>query len=207
MQGAIQNLWPTPIYENLAQGNEYDNIQEELNTTIKRLNFSQYGDWKTSINPNTLELSDDPFNNNILDQYNCFNFLNFLDRCIEEYLCLIDAKKTSYKIDSSWITKTHKGQNAQAHSHGLSDISGVYYVNTNGEDGNLRFEYIHHLLESNYIYSAVGSTPMDRVRAPLYNGLILLWPSNVRHGTEVNTTDHERLSLSFNINLSRDNLR
>ena len=207
MQGAIQNLWPTPIYENLAQGNEYDNIQEELNTTIKRLNFSQYGDWKTSLNPNVLELSDDPFNNNILDQYKCYHFLNFLDRCIEEYLCLIDGKKTSYKIDSSWITKTNKGQNAQSHSHGLSDISGVYYINTNGEDGNLRFEYIHHLLESNYIYSAVGSTPMDRVRAPLYNGLILLWPSNVRHGTEVNTTDNERLSLSFNINLSRDNLR
>ena len=199
MKGSIKNLWPTPIYEHLSQGNEYDNIQEELKTTIKRLNFSQHRDWKTSFNPNVFELSDDPFNNNILDQYNCFNFLNFLDRCIEEYLFLIDGKKTSYKIDSSWITKTKKGNYVHSHSHGLSDISGVYYINTNSMDGNLCFEYINNLLTSNYIYNAISR----KVKSPLKTGLLLLWPGNLSHSTQVNTTDNERLSLSFNINFPR----
>ena len=30
-----------------------------------------------------------------------------------------------------------------------------------------------------------------------------MWPSNIRHETQENTTDNERLSLSFNINFDR----
>ena len=46
-----------------------------------------------------------------------------------------------------------------------------------------------------------------KVTAPLENGLLLLWPSNIKHGTQTNSTDNERLSLSFNINFARNGFK
>ena len=37
----------------------------------------------------------------------------------------------------------------------------------------------------------------------LNQGLLALWPGNVWHDTLVNLTDHERISVSFNIQVSR----
>ena len=34
---------------------------------------------------------------------------------------------------------------------------------------------------------------------PLKNGILGLWPAILDHSTEANETDHERISLSFNI--------
>jgi len=44
---------------------------------------------------------------------------------------------------------------------------------------------------------------VDQNVAPLEQGLIILWPGYLSHRTFVNETDHERLSLSFNIKFAR----
>ena len=84
-------------------------------------------------------------------------------------------------------------------SHGYSDISGVYYINTNGEDGNLQFDNINSSMSGNFIMGALRSKEV----APLMNGLLMLWPGPLKHGTQTNNTDSERMSLSFNINIAR----
>ena len=38
---------------------------------------------------------------------------------------------------------------------------------------------------------------------PLKNGVLGLWPAILDHSTEANETDHERISLSFNICFSK----
>jgi len=196
MEGSIKNLWPTPIYSNFAQGKEFNNIQEELNAVIGKLNFSQNKSF-LGITPNTHELSENAFDASVLDDYGCNYTLKFIDKCLIEYLNLIGSEIPSFKLCESWITKTKKSNYAHIHNHGLTDVAGVYYINTNGKDGDLCFEYINNLLGGNYIYNAID----QRVNAPLKTGLLLLWPGNLNHGTEVNTTDNERLSLSFNINI------
>ena len=35
----------------------------------------------------------------------------------------------------------------------------------------------------------------------------MMWPSNLRHETQENTTDNERLSLSFNVNFARNGFK
>ena len=204
MEGSIKNLWPTPIYQNFAQGKEFDDIQEELNTVIGKLNFSQPKLWKSKNNPNTHELNEKAFSSSVLDEYECNYTLKFINKCIIEYLNLIGniSEIPSSELQDSWITKTKKGNYAHVHTHGLTDIAGVYYISTNGKDGDLSFENLNNLLSGNYIYHVIG----QKVSAPLENGLLLLWPGNLSHSTEVNTTDNERLSLSFNINFSRNSL-
>ena len=89
---------------------------------------------------------------------------------------------------------------AHQHDHGAFDVSGVYYVNTSGEDGNLYLTNVLSNLSSNYIYDKVIN-PME---IPPKNGRLLLWPGLIPHGTRINKTDSRRISLSFNIQFLRD---
>ena len=50
------------------------------------------------------------------------------------------------------LDQTKKGNYAPVHSHGWTDIAGVYYISTNGKDGDLYFENLNNLLSGNYIY-------------------------------------------------------
>ena len=80
------------------------------------------------------------------------------------------------------------------------DISGVYYLDTNGKDGSLVMNNVHPHLLSNALLS--GAFDGD-LQLPLENGIIMLWPGQLRHRTQVNETYHERISISFNVILER----
>ena len=197
-EGAIQPLWATPIYHNKARGKEFDEIQEELKTVTAKLKFEEAEGW----GPNSHSLSEKPFDSNFLYDNKCTKTVEFIHRCLMEYLMFVNSKEPpKYIINSAWITRTIKGKFAYPHSHGFSDVSGVYYINTNSEDGNLMFDNMNDALGGNFIYNCLGG----KTPAPLGDGFLLLWPSNVRHETQENTTDNERLSLSFNINFDRMN--
>ena len=94
------------------------------------------------------------------------------------------------------MTRTTKGKYIHQHDHGNYDISGVYYLKTNGEDGQLYFPSPHRLLAGNFIISRIVDYYQH---LPLENGVIAMWPSVLLHNTEPNQTDHERISASFNI--------
>tara|TARA_B100001996_G_scaffold102833_1_gene77205 strand:+ start:1028 stop:1618 length:591 start_codon:yes stop_codon:yes gene_type:complete len=190
--------FPTPVY---IEGSNDETIQKELLEVYNKLEFSQIEEWS----PHTHELNKNPFGRNILKEYECYNFLDFLDSHIKRYLQAIGFEgqygpnQEQYVIDGAWFTKTKKGKYAHIHNHGSNDLSGVYYLQTNGKDGNLIFKSIHEYLQSNYIF---GNIKKD-VELPVEKGLIALWPGILNHGTQVNETDHERISLSFNIQFRR----
>ena len=189
-------LFPIPVYYNKAEGDVFEEIQEELKSVCDKLEFSQMENWSRDSH----ELNKDPFEGNILDKYNCEKISKFLIDCTTDYL----ANTTPFDwfpfiVESAWITKTKKGHYAHEHHHGYSDISGVYYINTNGEDGNLQFDNINSSMSGNFIMGALTSKQV----APLDTGLLMLWPGPLKHGTQENKTDNERISLSFNVNIAR----
>ena len=190
--------FPTPVY---IEGSNDETIQKELFEVYNKLEFSQVEGWS----PHTHELNQHPFGRNILKEHECYNFLDFLDSHIKRYLQQIGFEgqfgpnKEYYDIQASWFTKTKKGKYAHVHNHGSSDLSGVYYLQTNGKDGNLIFKSIHEYLQSNYIFEHI----VEDISLPVEKGLLALWPGILNHGTEVNRTDHERVSLSFNIHFRR----
>tara|TARA_Y100000766_G_scaffold102182_1_gene87445 strand:+ start:653 stop:1297 length:645 start_codon:yes stop_codon:yes gene_type:complete len=191
----IQAMFPLPVFIDKASGTEFEDIDNELTDLVKKIEFSQRPGW----NSDTHMLSPDPFNKNILTEYDCKNFLQYLEKSIHRYVSPILRIKFEYCLNASWLTKTIKGKYAQEHHHGTADISGVYYVDTNGNDGALRFDNIHsHACANPLIALLPGQTHM-----PLETGIIMLWPGYLKHGTAPNPTDHERISLSFNIVLGR----
>ena len=194
--GNIESIFPVPIYTDKAEGEKFKLIQEELLSASEKIKFSQRKGW----NKDTHMLSKDPFSTNFLFEHNCQNTVRFIYESSTEYIQKVaNSSAFQYNIIEAWITKTLEGQYAHEHHHGATDISGVYYINTNGEDGNLTFDNIHSQLAGNFIFSSlVSAQPM-----PLENGLLILWPGPLRHRTYVNTTDSERMSLSFNVMIGR----
>jgi hypothetical protein len=189
-----------PMYGRQATGSGLDLLQDELYSACNAKKFANNPNW----NKGTHELSEDPFNDCVLKKHNCEKFLKHLDWCVQQYIKGIDdgdqiyqgGPNPTYKIQASWFTKTKKGQHAHMHAHGAADIAGVYYLETNGNDGNLYLKNpLSVLCGSNFI---LGRTYND-ITVPLKTGFLYLWPGFIQHGTAENKTDDDRISLSFNI--------
>tara|TARA_B100001094_G_scaffold113587_1_gene109558 strand:- start:2135 stop:2812 length:678 start_codon:yes stop_codon:yes gene_type:complete len=192
----INGMFSLPIFMNQAVDDQFDNIHNELNTVADKIDFAQKNGW----NADTHMLSPDPFERNIIEEYKCKYFLEFLEQSIFNYVApILKHDGFDYCLNGAWMTKTINGKYAQEHSHGTADISGVYYVDTTGEDGNLFFDNIHSHACSNALVANLKAKEI----MPLENGLIMLWPGYLKHGTFVNQSDHPRISMSFNIVLSR----
>ena len=161
------------------------------------------------------------FSDNVLERFECHKFLEFLYKNVMRYVAdlgyvdydnivsyedfvrdeYVDSVNSpnQYMVAHSWFTRSNKGQYAPMHYHGSSDISGVYYLQTNGQDGNLTFYSPTKELISSFVYSLID----DKQEIPLEQGVLALWPGLLYHTTANNETDHERISLSFNIQFPR----
>tara|TARA_Y100000766_G_scaffold165045_1_gene141901 strand:+ start:217 stop:849 length:633 start_codon:yes stop_codon:yes gene_type:complete len=196
-----QAVFPIPIYYEQSIDEEYENIQSELYKIFNLVRFTNNNDNNHDL---SLDRDDKSFSDNQIVKYKCNNLINFIHHSMVDYFKSLNISDNlqinhDYIIKNSWFTKTNKGQKAPLHYHGDADISGVYYLQTNGNDGNLNYHSPHRGLESSFIYSKIEhSLPML-----LNQGLLALWPGNVWHDTLVNLTDHERISVSFNIQVSR----
>tara|TARA_B100001094_G_scaffold295055_1_gene316099 strand:+ start:45 stop:725 length:681 start_codon:yes stop_codon:yes gene_type:complete len=200
---AVYPYFSTPIYTNDSFQTEYYNdIQKELMDVYRKTEFE-----KLEGRPETSHsTSPSAFCNNVLKKYKCKHFLKFLNQEVQSYVKTFGNDiPLEYIIDSAWLTKTMKGEHALQHSHGSTDISGVYYLKTNGKDGNIFFQDPNSCMVGNLIMDlAVNVTNCE---LPLQQGLIHMWPGYMSHGTRYNQTDDERLSLSFNIQFTRRGLR
>ena len=193
----IHPIFPLPIFLDEAEGSEYTDIQKELTDIKHTLKFNDSGSY--------MILNENPFNSNFLIESGCHHSIKFINKTVDKFVTSLygeyDKDIFKWEIIESWMTKTIKGRCAREHSHGSYDISGVYYLDTNGNDGNLIFTNINHNLEGNMLLNKLLIN--GDVAMPLKNGTIFLWPGQLRHKTLINETDHERISISFNITISK----
>ena len=196
MQTQFISLNPIPLYVTQSIGNEFSNIQKELLEVCNTIRFEKIKNWDTY----THSLSYEPFESNLLKEKECDHSLKFIKKSVKEYLQMIGFQYPSAPLamPNAWITKTQKNEYAHIHTHQGSHISGVYYIKTNGQDGNLYFPNIHRSLASNPI---IGCSTQETL-APLKTGVLVLFPSDLSHGVKENRTDNVRYSLSFNIFIS-----
>ena len=194
MDRGLNAIFPLPLFLDQAEGSEYESIHNELTTVRSKLKFNDTG--------SHMILNDDPFRSHFLLSYNCSHTINFINKNIESYITSLHGEsKIKWKVIESWMTKTLTGRSAREHNHNAYDISGVYYLDTNGKDGNLVLNNVHPHLVANALLTDVYK--YGDLKLPLENGIMMLWPSQLRHRTLVNQTDHERISISFNVILER----
>ena len=191
----IDNVFPLPIYYDYVDN--LNEIQTELGDCAERLQYEMTDQHRMYCN-------DHSYQSDVIGDQGLTKFSEELSRHIMRYgdgLGFTTGKHSAlsqYRIDSSWIVVYKKGNYCQVHSHGYVDFAGIYYINTNGNDGNI------------YFVSPRDSGIPCLGRSVEYKpevGKIMMWPGWLQHGVEENFTDNDRIGLSFNITFPRSPLR
>ena len=184
----VEGLFPTPVYCNTINNPD---VTKELDECYSSIDFRYYDKFKE-----THKLSPDPFDNNVITYYNLENFWKELDFNVNQYCTnVFNIEDYRYKITNSWFSQFDKGDYGHTHNHGSTDLSGVYYCKTNGKDGNIFFECPIEGMHSSHLFH-------KHIRRWEYEpavGKLILFPGFLRHGIFKNTTNNNRVSLSFNI--------
>ena len=104
---------------------------------------------------------------------------------------------TVYNI---WININPPGSYNHEHHHMNSILSGVYYIDAHESQGNINFmrsdgaEY--HLQEE--IINQVHHFNSSKTTYPAKTGALYVFPGWLKHSVDGNTTDKDRISISFN---------
>jgi len=114
----------------------------------------------------------------------------------------IDTSQVSLELATCWAMVNGKGASGTVHCHPNSYLSGVYYVNTTQETGNIFFQDPRPA--ANMVVCPVTEFTPWTVRQISYqpaSGGMLIFPSWLYHGVEPNLSETPRVSLSFNFRL------
>ena len=201
----IDNWFSTPILYHRITGEHLELVQKEIaesipNVTEKGLTNPWDDNVQTSFKYGQNQ-------NNYLTEYNCITLNDIVLSLSKQFLKQYNAASVEkYKIISSWINFSHKNEFQFDHSHTEridyepDDVilSGVYYFQTNGNDGDIMFSSPNILqLSSLDIFSQgyVNYTPEV--------GKLLLFPAWLQHRVGLNKTDNVRVSITFNVGLQK----
>jgi uncharacterized protein (TIGR02466 family) len=192
----IEKWWPTPIYYSFIEGIEFDKIQNDFSRTFNDLKsknkFSHRLDW----NSNSLQLSDVHFKENLIEDYGLLTFKEELFKHLVQFVApYADTSNINFKVKACWMTLTSPGEFTHIHHHSDSDISGVYYFKTSGNDGSIFFEPNNVTIATSRVFKKGG----PRVEYKPEIGKLMLFPGFLYHGVHENNTKEERVSVSFNI--------
>jgi len=114
----------------------------------------------------------------------------------------IDTNQTSLELATCWAIVNGKMASGALHCHPNSFLSGVYYVNTTEETGNIFFQDPRP--GANMSMCPVTEFTPWTIRQVSYQptpGGMLIFPSWLYHGVGPNLSETPRVSLSFNFRL------
>jgi len=190
---SLINLFSTPIYVHDFEGETLAGIQDQISKIIPRVDSSiKTAPWG--------EASGTTWNNqgnHVIEDYQLDKFALALIDAGAQYLTDMEYQGGGVRLHQSWFAWNKRGGFQFDHLHPMSRVSGVYYYQTNGEDGNLQFI-------NPQLHQQMGVWPCDGMIMPNNSfepkvGRMILWPSWLMHRVEPNCTDHDRISLNFTL--------
>lgn len=189
----IENLFPTPIYSTII--NNFDIVQKEVADSVKCEEYSYTEDWgKTHFISHKPNKPSDYIND-----HNLVFLKNEIMFHMGKYLEYINSDlKRVPEITKSWVSFFNPGDYSHVHCHGHYEFGGVYYHKTNGLDGDIFFDCPTPQITATKQLMHLGG----RWNHKPHPGKLLLFPGWLKHGVETNTTNNNRISISFNIELN-----
>jgi len=145
-------------------------------------------------------------NSYVLDLKEIAPLKTFISSKLTLFLNKVLSVQGEAHITQSWVNLNAPGQITNIHPHPNSIVSGVVYLETNFENGDIMF---HRHAENNGCswYSLVPRYYADVVMNPFQHatcsfkvrtGDLLMFPSYLLHSVPRNTTTVDRWSLAFN---------
>lgn len=199
----IESWYATPIYHSLVDRSKFDEIQNDFKIAFEDLKSKDKFQHKKGWDKDTHLLHDPDFLGNIINDYQMKAFGSEVKHHVIEYMKQVGSFGDvipDFVIGQCWMTLTLNGHHAHKHAHGHADISGVYYFQTTGNDGDFYFEHPNRqLLETSVAFSELASKVVYKPQV----GRLILFPGWMEHGVFENKTNSERVSISFNIYFQR----
>ena len=123
---------------------------------------------------------------------------------------LVDEYKLTTQADvvQMWININGKNGYNVSHRHPGADLSGVLWVKQTEDQGRFIFDNMDvGYRDASLVYTMNRDYLIQKKMLPewfpLYkNGTIILFPAMFSHRVEINETEEDRISISFNIKLS-----
>ena len=131
------------------------------------------------------------------------NLVACVDKAARSILRFLQIGYDAIEITACWTNVLAKGASHRMHNHPNNFLSGVYYVRTYPGTDAINF---HDPRSQTGIIrppvTALTAENTDQVVVRVSNGTLLLFPSFLQHSVDINTSDAERISISFNIMFS-----
>ena len=127
--------------------------------------------------------------------------MNFLARAIDtqfqKYTREFMQYLNSFKLTTSWVAKVQPGAKSHEHNHRNSMISGVAYIQSPPNAGNITF------YQKNLDLFDIPFNTMNIFNSPAYSfepkaNTVLFFPSDLYHEVEKNTSKEDRYSVGMN---------
>ena len=122
---------------------------------------------------------------------------NFINKCINKFTKNIYQSDQKLVVTQCWLNKNPKGSSHHEHCHPNSIISGVFYFKQNSKlppiqfSKTLQYSMTLHTKKFNNLNSHTFYLPCT-------DGELIIFPSDLNHHVPTNTSDEERISMSFN---------
>ena len=185
-------LWfPTPIYyQNFDDSVDKPAMDLEIHQALEEYRNKLAYPWPDEIPTSFVYGRENKF-------LNCCGLLtSYILKHTREYVTQLTTGYNTTEITESWVNVGIKNSYQNYHKHAGSDIAGVYYYKTQGDDGDLVFRSDSTGLEM----SRLGGH--RTVTYPPQEGRLILFPAFLDHRVAINKTLSERISIAFNILIS-----
>lgn len=188
----IENWFSTPIYyHHFEESILLECLAEIKDTYEQTLDDELNSPWEDTVKT-TFSYKDE---NNFLSQAPILRHEILKNAAL--YASSLDLEFDDLALRESWINITSKGDFQHYHNHIPYDISGVFYYQTNGNDGNIVFKDPALIKSASKLLKKLPKT----VRYSPKIGTLILFPSFLEHCVFHNETDSDRISISFNIDI------
>jgi uncharacterized protein (TIGR02466 family) len=188
----IENWFGVPVFFTDLIADDLNLVQNEITSSIENAdNISKLDELKTSYKPNQ--------NNLYIEEFKIISLKNIIIKNLNAYRKALNYHNDieyNYYIES-WISFHDNGDRHSEHNHHGCDISGVYYYQTNGDEGNLVFLNPNIAFISDF-FPFTGTLKSTIVSYAPVVGRLILFPSWLMHKVEKNNTNNRRIALSFN---------
>ena len=185
-------LFPSLVVR--TECDDFNSIKKELIDWVyshqektESVNKSNQGGWQSP----DLDLEDKTFK----------KFVQYIKSHIDTSLFY---HKVSYEFDNAWININKKGDSNSFHAHPGADLSGVLWIKTPDDCGNLSF-----LSPNNYTEYKIISVVSEEIKEQTnyydayqfeaMEGCMILFPSHLYHSVEVSQSNEDRISIAFNL--------
>lgn len=111
--------------------------------------------------------------------------------------------ETAIELTGCWANVLGSGAAHKLHNHPNNFLSGVYYVRTGPGADTINFHDPRNqtgIIRPSVVELTAENT--DQVVVSLNNGTLLLFPAYLQHSVDVNSSEIERVSVSFNLMFS-----